>query len=98
MAGCKYKYYVFDAYGTLFDVHSAVAKFAGEIGDSADRLSQIWRTKHLEYSWIYGRLGIKKSFWQLTGDSLDYAIASTGGLADEALRDKLLNAYWTLDA
>ncbi len=91
------KYFVFDAYGTLFDVHSAAAKYKDEIGDDWDQLSQIWRTKHLEYSWIYGRIGVQKTFWQLTGDSLDYAITAVGGVSD-GLRDKLLKAYLTLDA
>ncbi len=91
------KYFVFDAYGTLFDVHSAAAKYKDEIGENWDRLSQIWRAKHLEYSWIYGRIGVRKTFWQLTGDSLDYAITAVGGVPD-GLRDKLLKAFLTLDA
>ena len=39
---------VFDAYGTLFDVHSAVARLSSRIGPEADRLSALWRTKQLE--------------------------------------------------
>ena len=91
------KYFVFDAYGTLFDVHSAAGKYRDEIGADWDRLSQVWRAKHLEYTWIYGRLGIAKDFWTLTGDSLDYAIASVGGIP-AGMRAKLLDAYLTLDA
>jgi len=44
--------FVFDAYGTLFDVHSAVAALRGEIGPQADRLSELWRSKQLEYTWV----------------------------------------------
>ena len=91
------KYFVFDAYGTLFDVHSAAGKYKDEIGENWDRLSQTWRVKHLEYTWIYGGIGRTPKFWELTAASLDYAIASVGGVPD-GLRDKLLDAYLTLDA
>jgi 2-haloacid dehalogenase len=93
----KFPYYVFDAYGTLFDVHSAAGAYAAEIGDNWERMSQIWRTKHLEYSWIYAQTGRHTSFWTLTENSLDTAIESVGGIPD-GLRDKLLAAYRTLDA
>ena len=43
--------YVFDAYGTLFDVHAAIARHRAEAGPEADRFSELWRTKQLEYTW-----------------------------------------------
>ena len=43
---------IFDAYGTLFDVHSAVGRHAEAIGPEAGRLSEIWRAKQLEYTWV----------------------------------------------
>lgn len=89
--------YVFDAYGTLFDVHSAAGAYAGEIGERWARLSEIWRTKHLEYSWITALTGRHTSFWQLAEQSLDTAIASVGGI-DTGLREKLLAAYRELKA
>lgn len=93
----KFPFYVFDAYGTLFDVHSAAGAYADEIGDKWERMSQIWRTKHLEYTWIYAQTGRHTSFWTLTENSLDTAIESVGGIPN-GLRDKLLAAYRTLDA
>jgi len=42
--------YVFDAYGTLFDVHAAIARHRAAAGPEADRFSEIWRTKQLEYA------------------------------------------------
>ena len=69
--------FVFDAYGTLFDVHSAAARYAGEIGPVWERLSEIWRTKQLEYTWIYAATGRRATFWELTERGLDYAIAAT---------------------
>ena len=91
---------VFDAYGTLFDVHSAVGRLRGQIGDElgdrADALSQLWRTKQLEYTWLRALMGRHADFWQVTGEALDYALARTG--IEPALRAPLLEAYLALDA
>jgi 2-haloacid dehalogenase len=89
--------YVFDAYGTLFDVHSAVARHCEAIGPQAQRLSELWRSKQLEYTWTLTLMGRYRDFWQLTCDALDHAIAATGPL-DAAMRDELLGAYRRLDA
>lgn len=89
--------YVFDAYGTLFDVHSAVARHRALIGPEADRLSEIWRTKQLEYTWTRSLMGAYRDFMALTEDALDFAAARCGGISMEA-RAKLLSAYETLDA
>ena len=48
---------VFDAYGTLFDVHSAVGRHRGRLGDRASAVSALWRTKQLEYSWLRSLMG-----------------------------------------
>ncbi len=87
---------VFDAYGTLFDVHSAVGRHAGRIGPEAARLSDIWRTKQLEYSWVLSLAGRYEPFWTLTERALDHALARTG--VDPAVRPALLDAYRALDA
>lgn len=88
--------YVFDAYGTLFDVHAAVRKHAGAVGPEADRLSALWRTKQLEYSWTRALSGHYRDFWALTEDALNYAFAKVGAPTDA--REALLDAYRTLDA
>ncbi len=88
--------YVFDAYGTLFDVHAAVRKHAGAVGPQADRLSALWRTKQLEYSWTRALSGHYRDFWALTEDALDYAFAKVDAPTDA--REALLDAYRTLDA
>jgi 2-haloacid dehalogenase len=87
---------VFDAYGTLFDVHSAVARLRARIGDRAEALSQLWRSKQLEYTWLRALMGRHADFWQVTGDALDYALACTG--VDTTWREPLMQAYLTLDA
>ncbi len=91
------KSYVFDAYGTLFDVHSAAAQHAAAIGERWQVLSENWRTKQLEYSWVRALAGRQVSFWQITEDALDFAIATAGG-AGSQLRGELLEAYRHLQA
>lgn len=88
---------VFDAYGTLLDVHAAVARHAGRIGPRAASLSALWRQKQLEYSWILSATGDYAPFLELTGRALDHAMA-VHGVADPALRADLLAAYRVLDA
>ncbi len=91
-----YDAYIFDAYGTLFDVHAAVRKYSDTIGEDAAQLSDIWRIKQLEYSWIHGRLEAYKDFWLLTEQALDFAFDKVPS-ADRSTRQSLLDAYWTLD-
>lgn len=93
---------VFDAYGTLFDVHSAVAQCRSQFPDphsQADRTSEIWRTKQLQYTWLRALQNRHVDFWQVTGDALDFSLESVlGNLGPAGLRDALLNSYLTLDA
>jgi 2-haloacid dehalogenase len=89
--------FVFDAYGTLFDVHSAIARHRAAAGPDADRFSEIWRTKQLEYSWTLTLSGRYVDFWTLTERALDYAFARFPSV-DRALRPKLLATYRELDA
>lgn len=58
--------YVFDAYGTLFDVHAAMRAHARALGDRWEAVSATWRTKQLEYSWVRGLMGSYSDFWRLT--------------------------------
>jgi 2-haloacid dehalogenase len=88
--------YVFDAYGTLFDVHAAVRRHAGDVGPNYQIFSEMWRAKQLEYSWTRALMGAYADFWQLTEQALDYTFQHVGGV-DPALRQKLLDAYWKLD-
>ena len=84
--------YVFDAYGTLFDVHSAVARMQPAIGPQAGRLSEIWRAKTLEYTWIHSLTGKPVSFRKCLKNGLNFAISVTGDIAPET-RQALLDAY-----
>jgi 2-haloacid dehalogenase len=89
--------YMFDAYGTLFDVHAAIARHRERIGPDADRISDMWRTKQLEYTWTLTAMGRYENFERLTERALDFALARFGK-SDPALRADLLGAYRKLDA
>ena len=89
--------FIFDAYGTLFDVHAAIARHKAQAGPDADRVSAIWRTKQLEYSWTLTLAGHYTDFWILTQRALDYAMASVPSV-DKSLKPALLDAYFKLDA
>ena len=91
-----YAAYVFDAYGTLFDVHAAVRRHAGDVGPDYQRFSELWRAKQLEYSWTRALMGAYRDFWQLTEEALDFTLARVPGV-DPGLRSRLLEAYWKLD-
>ena len=86
---------VFDAYGTLFDVHSAVGKYYERLGDVADQVSAIWRTKQLEYTWLRSLMKKHVDFWQVTQDGLDYAL-DVFNITDRHLRNDLIDAYLKL--
>lgn len=88
---------VFDAYGTLFDVHSPTAKVAGELGEKAQAVSDLWRLKQLQYTWLRSLMGEYVEFWQVTGDGLDYALAAHG-IDNPDVRQRLMDLYLTIDA
>jgi 2-haloacid dehalogenase len=89
--------FVFDAYGTLFDVHAAIARHRSAAGPDADRLSELWRTKQLEYTWTLTLAGRYVDFWTLTERALDFALLRVPTV-DKALKPELLDAYLALDA
>jgi 2-haloacid dehalogenase len=90
--------YVFDAYGTLFDVHAAAERYKEAIGPKWQQLSQAWRAKHIEYSWHASLIGRPAKFWSLAERSLDYAIASVGGGVSADVRGSLLGCYREMNA
>jgi len=89
--------FVFDVYGTLFDVHAAIARHRDAVGPEADRFSDMWRTKQLEYAWMLSAAGRYQDFWTLTERALDYTFARFPSI-DRAPRPALLDAYFKLDA
>ena len=86
---------VFDAYGTLFDVHSAASRYQVRLGKQAQAVSTMWRTKQLEYTWLRSLMQRYEDFWKVTQDALDYSLDSQG-IDDNSLREDLLSAYHEL--
>jgi 2-haloacid dehalogenase len=87
---------VFDAYGTLFDFNSAVARHRAALGPKADALADLWRAKQIQYTWLRNGMGTYDPFWQVTGEALDHCLAAYG-ITDAGVRDKLMGAYLALD-
>ena len=88
--------YVFDAYGTLFDVHS-VAGLAERLAPGhGAALSQLWRTKQLEYTWLGSLMEQRLDFAAVTARALDYAIASLALPLDATARTRLVGAWLDL--
>ncbi|HTZ80179.1 MAG TPA: haloacid dehalogenase type II [Stellaceae bacterium] len=88
---------VFDAYGTLFDILSASNRCRDALGDKTEALGALWRTRQLEYSWLRSLMGAHADFWQVTGESLDYAMASLG-IENPALRERLMQLFRNIEA
>lgn len=90
---------VFDAYGTLLDVHAAMQRHAAVLPPDWERISAEWRAKQLEYTWIAALTGPDqhRDFWRLTEAALDF-VSARHGLADPAVRAALLDAYRELPA
>ena len=86
---------VFDAYGTLFDFNSAASAARDELGDDWQRLSDLWRLKQLQYTWLRGLAQHHADFRQVTGDALDFALA-TLKIERPGLRDRLMDLYLRL--
>ena len=87
--------YVFDAYGTLFDVHSVVEAGREITGDPAT-LSATWRQKQLEYTWLRALMGRYEDFWAVTESALRWAIRRLGLTASEGEVRRLMEAYLSL--
>ena len=87
---------VFDAYGTLFDVHAPMQRLAAEIGEKAAEVSKLWRQKQFEYTWLRSLMGVHADFWKVTGEALDYALAFHK-IDEPGLKDEILVLYLKLD-
>ena len=86
---------VFDAYGTLYDVQSVAAVTDEAFPGYGELISQIWRMKQLEYTWLRSLMGRHADFAQVTAEALDHGLEALG-LAEPALRTRLLAAYGRL--
>jgi 2-haloacid dehalogenase len=84
---------VFDAYGTLFDVHSVIRRCDGFWPGKGQALSQLWRQKQLEYTWQRSLMRRYVPFSQITREALGYACESLKLALDAAQTDALMQEY-----
>lgn len=97
MALTNIKAVLFDAYGTLFDIHSPAAQVEAELGPNAKAISDLWRAKQLQYTWLRSLMQAFTQFDTITADALDFALANYG-VDNPAVREKMLKLYLSLDA
>ncbi|CCE06513.1 2-haloacid dehalogenase [Bradyrhizobium sp. STM 3843] len=88
---------VFDAYGTLYDVQSVAAVTEQSFPGHGDMITQLWRIKQLEYSWLRSLMGRYQDFATVTRDSLAYTLRVLGLGSDPATFDRIIDKYLHLD-
>ncbi|MFL6796503.1 MAG: haloacid dehalogenase type II [Xanthobacteraceae bacterium] len=88
---------VFDAYGTLYDVQSVRALAVELCGNKGELVTQLWRLKQLEYTWLRGLMQDYKDFWCVTRASLEFALESVGVAPSPSICEPLMQKYLNLD-
>ena len=84
---------VFDAYGTLFDVHSVIQKCEEAFPGRGTQISQLWRQKQLEYTWLRSLMSKYRDFWQISADALDFTLQDLHLAYDTDSVYQILNQY-----
>jgi 2-haloacid dehalogenase len=87
---------LFDAYGTLFDVHSVTTLAEQLFEGSGERLSLLWRDKQIEYSRLASMSGHYRPFWDVTQAGLRFAALRLGLKLNSSAEDRLMNEYLCL--
>ncbi len=87
----------FDAYGTLFDVYSVAQKCEKEYPGKGAQISQIWRQKQLEYSWLRTLMDRYENFWEITKEALCYALEDLGLQYNQQKIENIMNSYLYLE-
>jgi 2-haloacid dehalogenase len=84
---------IFDAYGTLFDVHSVIRNSGVGIPGNIEALSQLWRQKQLEYTWLRALMDRYEDFWHITADALRFSVRQLSIGATDGQLESLMKAY-----
>jgi 2-haloacid dehalogenase len=87
---------LFDAYGTLFDFASAARNCRDVPLDQIGPLTNLWRDKQLQYTWLRAVQGMHADFWQVTSEALDYSL-ETLGVGGKGLNERLMQLYLELE-
>src|SRR3954470_9034596 len=88
---------VFDAYGTLFDIQSVAAVTEDAFPGYGEIITQIWRIKQLEYSWLRSLMRRYEDFSVVTRDSLAYTVRCLGLQGEPDVFDRIMDRYLHLD-
>jgi len=91
------KAWVFDAYGTLFDPFSVQGKAERIFPGRGEALSQLWRSRQLEYTWLRALMNRYADFWQVTREALVYACRSLGLSCEVGQQEELMQEYLSLE-
>jgi 2-haloacid dehalogenase len=92
-----YKAVVFDAYGTLYDIQSVAAVTEEAFPGYGEIITQIWRIKQLEYTWLRSLMGRYQDFSVVTRESLAYALRVLGLSYDATAFARIMDKYLHLD-
>ncbi len=87
------KAFVFDAYGTLYDIQSVAGATEAAFPGHGEYITQVWRLKQLEYTWLRSLMGRYEDFQAVSRASLSYTLDTIGLPADAALIDRIVDAY-----
>lgn len=88
---------VFDAYGTLYDVQSVAEITEEAFPGYGEMITQIWRIKQLEYSWLRSLMQRYRDFSVITRESLAYTLGILGLQYDDAVFERIMEKYLHLD-
>jgi 2-haloacid dehalogenase len=88
---------VFDAYGTLYDIQSVAAITDEAFPGYGEIITQIWRIKQLEYTWLRSLMRRYEDFSVITRDSLAYTLRCLGLKNDPAVFERIMEKYLHLD-
>lgn len=87
----------FDAYGTLYDIQSVSQVTEQEFPVHGNLVTQIWRLKQLEYTWLRTLMGKYRSFWEISEESLVFTLRAIGLEYDDAKIARIMDKYLHLD-
>ena len=88
---------VFDAYGTLYDIQSVAAVTETAFPGYGDIITQVWRIKQLEYTWLRSLMRRYEDFSVITRDSLSYTLRCLGLKSDQAAFERIIDKYLHLE-
>ncbi|ANX11815.1 haloacid dehalogenase, type II [Fictibacillus arsenicus] len=91
------KAYVYDAYGTLFDVYSVSVKAESEFNGFGKKISELWRKKQVEYFMIHQLTGNYKPFSEVTRNALLYTLKNLSLQINEDALNSLMQSYLELE-